>query len=128
MSFPMVLLIPAILVMVIPQTSFLYYSTLLLTPFAFIVRLGKQPKAPMSLLVGSRATLRRAMNGSAIALAVVALVPVALPLALLVWDEAYVGSNLSAHLLGPLAGLVLLVALVSLLVPQRSFSFVVEGE
>ena len=116
LSLPIALLLPALLVLVIPQTSYLYYASLLLTPIAFAIRLP--PSSSDKLIYGLTVWRNRVLNGSIIGLALVSFVPIAIPLSLLVWQHSYVESNLSVHLIGPFAVWTLLVSLALLLLPE----------
>lgn len=112
LSLPALLLIPALLILLVPQTSFMYYASLLLVPFAFMLRPTDFSVPHTTLVAGTRSGMSKTLVAVTSALAVVAFVPFFIPSSLVRGLEVAPSVSLGAHMIGPVA----LLTLVSLLV------------
>lgn len=120
LSLPALILIPSLLVILVPQTSFLYYTALLLVPFAFMARPSHFAIPHVTFVQGIGGGITRFLGVITSILAVVTFVPLMIPSSLIPAMTVSPSVSFSVNLIGPVALALLLALLAALLVKGES--------
>lgn len=115
LSLPTLLLIPSLLILLVPQTSFIYYASLLLVPYAFMSRSSGFRVPHTTFILGLRSGIARTLLVITSVLAVVAFVPLFIPSSLVLGLEVVPSVSIGAQLIGPVALLTLVMILLALM-------------